>query len=368
LKVLGIETSCDETAVAIVEDGSEVLVNLVSSQFDMHRRFGGVVPELASRAHVEALSPLVHEAMARTGLRFSAVDGIAVTVGPGLVGALLVGVAGAKAMALATGAPFIGVNHLEGHVYANFLGPAPAPATGPGQERGQGHGHEPGQAHGAPQFPYVAFVVSGGHTLLAWMPEAGRYEILGQTVDDAAGEAFDKIARFLGLGYPGGPEIDRMARDGNPDAIRFPRAMEGAGYDFSLSGLKTAVIRHVRRERAEGREPRLEDVAASFQEAVVDVQVRKTVAAAREHQVARVLLGGGVVANTRLRDRMLTAAAEAGLEVLVPPLEYCTDNAAMIACAGYHRLVRGERTPLDVGADPGLRLDQSVPVERSRYA
>jgi N6-L-threonylcarbamoyladenine synthase len=344
LKVLGIETSCDETAVAVVEDGSDVLVNLVASQVDLHRRFGGVVPELASRAHVEMLSPLVDEAMSRAGLRFSSLDGVAVTVGPGLVGALLVGLAAAKAVALATGAPFIGVNHLEGHIYANFL------------------------EQGPPRFPFVSFVVSGGHTLLAWMPEEGRYEILGQTVDDAAGEAFDKIARFLGLGYPGGPEIDRLAREGDPDAIRFPRAMEGAGYDFSLSGLKTAVIRHVRRERAEGREPHLPDVAASFQEAVVDVQVRKTIAAAKEHRVERVLLGGGVVANTRLRDRMLTAAAEAGLEVLVPPLEYCTDNAAMIACAGFYRMARGERTPLDVGADPGLALDQPIAVEPLRSA
>jgi N6-L-threonylcarbamoyladenine synthase len=291
----------------------------------------------------------VDEAMSQTGLRFSSLDGIAVTVGPGLVGALLVGLSAAKAMALATGAPLIGVNHLEGHIYANFLD----------------HDGKPAEE---PSFPSVAFVVSGGHTMLVWIPEEFTYEILGQTVDDAAGEAFDKIARFLGLGYPGGPEIDRLAREGDPDAIRFPRAMEDAGYDFSLSGLKTAVIRHVRRERAGGREPHLEDVAASFQEAVVDVQVRKTMAAATERGVDRVLLGGGVVANTRLRDRMLSAATEAGLEVLVPPLEYCTDNAAMIACAGSHRLRRGERTPLEVGADPGLPLDQPVAVERPRSA
>ncbi|MFL5796351.1 MAG: tRNA (adenosine(37)-N6)-threonylcarbamoyltransferase complex transferase subunit TsaD [Actinomycetota bacterium] len=333
MNVLGIETSCDETAVAVVEDGLRIRSNLVSSQHQVHRRFGGVVPELASRAHIEILTPLIEESLEQAGLRFGDLDGVAVTVGPGLVGALLVGLAAAKSVALATGAPFVGVNHLEGHVYANFLD------TGP------------------PQPPYVAFVVSGGHTMLVHIEEAHRYEVMGQTVDDAAGEAFDKIARFLGLGYPGGPLLDRLAKEGNPDAVRFPRAMEGQGFDFSLSGLKTSVIRHVRRERAGGREPDPADLAASFQEAVVDVQVQKTVAAARERRVERVLLGGGVVANSRLRERMAAAAREAGLDLRVPPTELCTDNAAMIACAGTFRLRRGERTPLDVAADPGLRLD-----------
>jgi len=333
VNVLGIETSCDETAVAVVEDGLRIRSNLVSSQHDVHGRFGGVVPELASRAHVETLTPLVEEALEQAGLRFADLDGVAVTVGPGLVGALLVGIAAAKSIALATGAPFIGVNHLEGHVYANFLETAP------------------------PDPPYVAFVVSGGHTMLVHMPDATTYHVMGQTVDDAAGEAFDKIARFLGLGYPGGPLLDKLAASGNPDAVRFPRAMEGQGYDFSLSGLKTSVIRHVKRERAAGREPDPADLAASFQEAVVDVQVSKTVAAAREQGVERVLLGGGVVANSRLRERMRAAAEEAGLDLHVPPMELCTDNAAMIACAGAYRLRRGERTPLEVAADPGLRLD-----------
>jgi N6-L-threonylcarbamoyladenine synthase len=331
--VLGVETSCDETAVAVVEDGIAIRSNLVSSQHDLHRRFGGVVPELASRAHVEVLSPLVEEALELAGVGFADLDGVAVTVGPGLVGALLVGLAAAKSIALATGAPFIGVNHLEGHVYANFL------ETGP------------------PEPPYVAFVVSGGHTMLVHMPDANVYEVMGQTVDDAAGEAFDKVARFLGLGYPGGPVLDRIAKQGNPDAVRFPRAMEGQGFEFSLSGLKTSVIRHVRREREAGREPDPADLAASFQEAVVDVQVSKTIAAARAKGVDRVLLGGGVVANSRLRERMRAAADEAGLELHVPPMALCTDNAAMIACAGSYRLRRGERTPLDVVADPGLRLD-----------
>jgi N6-L-threonylcarbamoyladenine synthase len=238
-----------------------------------------------------------------------------------------------KAMALALGAPFIAVNHLEGHVYANFL------------------------EHGPPEPPYVCLIVSGGHTMIVHMPEPHRYEVLGQTVDDAAGEAFDKIARFLGLGFPGGPALDRLARKGDPEAIRFPRAMSGSGdYDFSLSGLKTAVIRHVRAERDAGREPSLPDLAASFEEAVVDVQVQKTIAAAEEKGVSTILLGGGVVANTRLRERIAAEAEGRSLAVHYPPLELCTDNAAMIAAAGSFRLLRGELDPLDVSAEPGLAL------------
>ena len=319
--------------MAVVEDGAVIRSNLISSQVDVHRRFGGVVPELASRQHVLALTPTIDQAMAEAGLRFGELDGVAVTIGPGLVGALLVGIAGAKAVALGTGSPFIGVNHLEGHVYANFL------------------------EHGPPEPPYVCLLVSGGHTMLVHMTDLHRFELLGQTVDDAAGEAFDKVARFLGLGYPGGPVLDELARKGDPDAIRFPRAMLGSGgYDFSLSGLKTSVIRHVRRERSEGREVSPADVAASFQEAVVDVQVSKTVEAARSTGVGRVLLGGGVVANSRLRERMQRAADEAGIELRYPSPALCTDNGAMIACAGAYRLRAGERTSFDVGADPGLPL------------
>ncbi len=332
MKVLGIETSCDETAVAVVEDRT-VLSNAIASQVDLHARFGGVVPELASRAHVEALNPLLEQALDEARCRIADVEGVAVTVGPGLVGALLVGIAAAKAIALATGVPLIGVNHLEGHIYANFL------------------------EHGEPEPPYVCLVVSGGHTMLVHMPEEHRYEVLGQTVDDAAGEAFDKIARFMGLGFPGGPVLDRLAREGDPNAIAFPRAMADSGdYDSSLSGLKTAVLRYVKAETEAGRAVDPADLAASFQEAIVDVQVGKTIRAALDKGVRTVLLGGGVVANSRLRERIEAEGARAGLRVLFPSLPLCTDNAPMIACAGASRLARGERTSLEVGADPGLEL------------
>jgi N6-L-threonylcarbamoyladenine synthase len=332
VRVLGIETSCDETGVAVVEDG-RILSNLLASQIDLHEKFGGVVPEVASRAHVEALNPIVEEALEQAGSRFEGLDGVAVTVGPGLVGALLVGIAGAKAIAFAQGIPLIGVNHLEGHVYANFL------------------------EHGPPEPPYVCLIVSGGHTMLVHMPQEHRYRVLGQTVDDAAGEAFDKIARFIGLGFPGGPALDKLARDGDPASIRFPRAMADSGdYDFSLSGLKTAVLRYVKGERQAGREVNLADLAASFQEAIVDVQVAKTMRAATETGSKTVLLGGGVVANSRLRERMERAGEENGIRVLFPSLPLCTDNGAMIAAAGASRLERGERTGLDVGADSALEL------------
>jgi tRNA N6-adenosine threonylcarbamoyltransferase len=330
---LGIETSCDETAVAVLEDGFTVRSNLIASQIDLHERFGGVVPEVAARAHVEALDPLVDEALRQAHVGFGDLDVVAVTVGPGLVGALLVGMAAAKAISLATGTPLVGVNHLEGHVWANFIG------------------------EGAPEPPFVCLIVSGGHTMLVHMPEAHRYGILGQTLDDAAGEAFDKVARMLGLGFPGGPALDRLASTGDPHAIRFPRAMASSGnFDFSMSGLKTAVLRHVKGERAAGRNIDLADLAASFQEAIVDVQVKKTIAAAESLGVQTVLLGGGVVANSRLRDRIATEGEKAGLRVRFPPLDLCTDNAAMIACAGTARFLRGERSSLDIGATPDLRL------------
>ncbi len=313
MKVLGIETSCDETAVAVVEDGREVRSNLISSQAHLHERFGGVVPEVASRAHLEAINPLVEMALAEAGIAFAGLDAVAVTVGPGLVGALLVGIAAAKAV-------------------------LSDPSDGSLDE------------------PYVAFLVSGGHTMLVHVLEPFRYEVLGQTLDDAAGEAFDKVARFLGLGFPGGPALDALAQAGDPAAVRFPRAVTERGYDFSLSGLKTAVVRRVKAERASGHQTPLEDLAASFQEAVVEVQVDKTMAAARDRGVRTVVLGGGVVANTRLRALMTERADAEGIRLAIPPPDLCTDNGAMIACAGFHRLAAGERTSLDVRANPGLRL------------
>ena len=332
MRVLGIETSCDETAVAVVDE-LKVLSNVLASQHEIHDRFGGVVPELASRAHLERINPMIDAALAEAGTQLGEIQAVAVTRGPGLVGALLVGLASAKAVSLALEVPMLGVNHLEGHIYANFL------------------------EHGPPDPPYVVLLVSGGHTMLVYMPEEHTYEILGQTLDDAAGEAFDKVARFLGLGYPGGPELDRLSRKGNPEAVRFPRAMAQSGdFDFSLSGLKTAVIRHVKAEKQAGKETAIEDLAASFQEAVVDVQVQKTLAAAKAKRVRTVLLGGGVVANSRLRERMATEAKAAGIEVLYPSTALCTDNAAMIAAAGESRLVRGESSPYDLPAEPGLSL------------
>ena len=330
---LGIETSCDETAVALIEDGFHVSANLIARQEHLHERYGGVVPEVAARAHVESLNPLLEQTLREAGVAFRNVDGVAVTVGPGLVGALLVGMAAAKAVSLALGVPLIGVNHLEGHIWANFL------------------------EHGKPDPPYVALVVSGGHTMLVHLAEVHHHELLGQTLDDAAGEAFDKVARLLGLGFPGGPALDAMAAEGDPTAIRFPRAMEGSGdLDFSMSGLKTAVLRYLRTEQAAERDVSLPDVAASFQEAIVDVQVSKTIAAAKERGVDTVLLGGGVVANTRLRRRMTEEGNSEGLRVLYPSLELCTDNAAMIAAVGAARLARGERSSLDIAADPNLML------------
>ncbi len=331
--VLAIETSCDETAAAVMRGGAELLSSVVASQVDFHSRFGGVVPEIASRKHTEAIVGVVDAALEQAGVSLADLDALAVTHGPGLIGALVVGVAYAKGLALATGLPLVGVNHLEGHIFANVLDD---PTVGP---------------------PLIALVVSGGHTSLIHVPEWGVYRTLGETLDDAAGEAFDKVAKVLGLGYPGGPVISRLAEEGDPAAIDFPRAMLRSGdYRFSLSGLKTAVINHVRHEREAGREIHAPDLAASFQAAVVDVQVAKTVRAAREHGVAVVCLAGGVAANPSLRESLRAALAAEGIRLSVPPFALCTDNAAMIAAAGTWRFRRGERLGLDAEAVSDLRL------------
>lgn len=332
--VLAIESSCDETAAAVMRGGTELLSSIVASQVDFHARFGGVVPEIASRKHTEAIVGVVDEALEEAGVGLADLDAIAVTYGPGLIGALVVGVAYAKGLALATGVPLVGVNHLEGHIFANmFADPTVAP-------------------------PLVALVVSGGHTSLVHVPEWGVYETLGETLDDATGEAFDKVAKVLGLGYPGGPVISRLAAQGDPKAIDFPRAMMHSGdYSFSLSGLKTAVINHIRHEREAGREIDEPDLAASFQAAVIDVQVSKAVRAAKECGVAQFCLAGGVAANPALREALKHALHAVGVRLSVPPFALCTDNAAMIAAAGTYRFRRGQRLALDAEADANLRLD-----------
>jgi N6-L-threonylcarbamoyladenine synthase len=338
-RVLGIETSCDETAAAVVERGRTVVSSIVSSQVDLHARYGGVVPELAGRAHIELTLPVVTDALAGAGLdrrgrSFTdpdgpiGIDAVAATIGPGLIGALLVGVSTAKALALAWGVPFVGVNHLEGHLYAAML---EAPEA---------------------ELPVVVLLASGGHTLLVALDAPGSYRVLGATVDDAAGEAFDKVARYLGLGYPGGPEIDRLAVSGDAALIRFPRASTAGVFDFSFSGLKTAVVSYVRAHP----EVTNADVAASFQEAVVDVLVARTVAAAEEIGARGACLAGGVAANSLLRARFAESFAARGLVSYLPSHAMCTDNAAMIAAAGYFQLQRSGPTPLDAGAVPDLQL------------
>ncbi len=332
-RLLAIETSCDETAAAVVDEGRRVVSSVVSSQMDLHARYGGVVPEIASRAHTELIVPVVTEALALAGLDSAGrgerpVEAVAATTGPGLVGALLVGVSAAKAIAMAWGVPFVAVNHLEGHLYASLL-------------------EEPDL-----ELPVVVLLVSGGHTLLVRMDAPGRYEVLGRTRDDAAGEAFDKVARFLGLGYPGGPAVDRVSAHGDAGAFAFPRAFLEGSLDFSFSGLKTAVVRYVRAHPSVATE----DVAASFQEAVVDVLVEKTLSAARQARAAGICLAGGVAANSSLRARATESAEAEGFRVFLPSRAMCTDNAAMIGAAGYFRLRDVGASGWDAGAEPGLGL------------
>src|SRR5881296_3794220 len=330
--VLGIESSCDETAAAVLADGRRVLSNVVASQDAIHAPYGGVVPELASRRHLEMIVPVVEKALADSGVRLPDLDGIAVTQGPGLVGSLLVGCAVAKSLAYVHRLPLVPVNHLEGHVYASFLTDDP------------------------PEHPFLALVVSGGHTALYHARAPLTYSRVGQTRDDAAGEAFDKVAKLLGLGFPGGRVIERTAVDGDPKAITFPLAqMTDGAADFSFSGVKTSVSLHVKRRGPLGR-AEIADIAASFQATVVKMLVRKTVKAALHHGIKRIVLTGGVAANGRLRGALEAAAIEHGLHLHIPPHHLCTDNAAMIAAAGTARLAAGERAPLSLNAAPDLSL------------
>jgi N6-L-threonylcarbamoyladenine synthase len=324
MKILGIETSCDETAAAVVEDGVKILSNEIASQVELHARYGGIVPEVASRQHILAVIPIIEQAMAKARVSWHDLDGIAVTIGPGLAGSLLVGVSVAKAIAAVNELPLTGVNHLEAHIYANWLN------------------------NSKPEFPLLCLIVSGGHSDLVLMPGHGDYIVLGRTRDDAAGEAFDKAARILGLGYPGGPAIDQAA-EGGTTSVELPRAWLKGTSDFSFSGLKTALLRLVER----GRVCNIADAAASFQQAVVDVLVSKTIAAAKQHRVRQILLSGGVAANRKLRQCLVENSP---IPVLIPEPILCTDNAAMVAACGYFRFQAGKVDGLDIDVVPSLKL------------
>jgi len=332
--ILGIETSCDETGAAVVEDGVHMRSNVVASQIDLHAQYGGVFPEVASRAHIEAIAPIVEQGLADAGVTLTDLDAIAVTRGPGLAGSLLVGVNFAKGLALATGLPLVGVNHLEGHVYSLWLAGRESPV----------------------RFPVVCLIVSGGHSEIVLISDHGQYRQLGTTLDDAAGEAFDKVARVLGIPYPGGPLLDRLAEEGDDGRYRFPHPRTDGPYDFSFSGLKTAVVNRAHNLRQLGEEIVPADFAASFRRAVVDMLVEKSVRAAADLGVKRLAAAGGVAANRLLRRELARRGEAAGLEVFLPPVELCTDNAAMIASAAYYRLLDGEVAGLGLNALPSIRM------------
>ena len=342
MKILSIESSCDETAAAVVEDGRTVLSEIVASQVEEHKLYGGVVPEIASRKHLELINAVVQEALDQAHMILDDVTHIAVTYGPGLVGALLVGVATAKALAFSSGKPLIGVHHIEGHICANFLVKQDF------------------------QFPLVCLVVSGGHTNIIKITDHGQYLLLGQTKDDAAGEAYDKIARAIGLPYPGGPHIEQLAKEGNADAIELPRAWMGEdNYDFSFSGLKSAVLNYLNKAKMKGEDVNPADVAASFQQAVLDVLVQKTVRAAVENGVDTILLAGGVAANGTLRNQLQNAASEHHIQVHYPPIHFCTDNAAMIGAAAHYKAVKGDYADLTLNAVPNLSFEKLL-IERGQ--
>ncbi len=333
--ILAIETSCDETAAAVVRNGREVLSNIISSQIELHKLYGGVVPEIASRKHIEKINQVIGEALTEANVTLEDIDAIGVTYGPGLVGALLVGVAEAKAISFAKSKPLVGVHHIEGHVSANYI---------------ENKDLEP---------PFLCLIVSGGHTHLVLVKEYGSYEIIGRTRDDAAGEAFDKVARAIGLGYPGGPKIDKLSREGDKKAITFPRAqIEGAPYDFSFSGLKSAVLNHLNSCEMKHEEINHADIAASFQEAVVDVLVTKAIRAAKDFNMKQVAIAGGVASNSHLRAAMAAACKENGLMFYHPSPIFCTDNAAMIGTAAYYEYMKGSRAGLDLNAVPNLKIGE----------
>jgi len=333
--VLGIETSCDETSAAVVKNGRIILSNIISSQIDLHKKYGGVVPEIASRKHVELIMPVINQAIEEANIDINDIDMVGVTYGPGLVGALLVGLSAAKALAFALNKPLIGVHHIEGHIAANYL---------------ENHELEP---------PFVCLVASGGHSHIVYVKDYNTFEILGQTRDDAAGEAFDKIARALGLGYPGGPLIDKAAQNGNETAVSFPRVhFDDGSLDFSFSGLKTAVLNYMNSIRQKNEEVSVEDISASFQKAVVDVLVSNTISAARLKKVKNVTIAGGVAANSLLRSQMKKTAQEYGIDVFYPKPILCTDNAAMIACAAYYEFKNGIVSDLSLNAIPNLKLGE----------
>ena len=335
IKILGIETSCDETAAAVVVNGREVLSNVIYSQIDIHTLYGGVVPEIASRKHIEKITPVIRKALEDASVSWEELDAIAVTYGPGLVGPLLVGVGTAKAISYAKKIPLVGVNHIEGHICANYI---------------ENKELEP---------PFMCLVASGGHSHIVKTVDYGKYEILGRTHDDAAGEAFDKITRAIGLGYPGGPKVDKFAREGNPDAIRFPRAViEDAPYDFSFSGLKSSVLNYLNNAEMKGEEVNKADVAASFQKAVVEVLTERSIKAALDHDCKRLALAGGVASNSSLREYMKKRTAEEGIEFYNPSPIYCTDNGAMIASAGYYEFMNGVRDGNALNAVPNLKIGE----------